>query len=179
MMHEAPQNVYQNEIAKVGISFCCVGVRPIVLFVRCTLYFESTKSTIFIRIICTLKYQYSKHVSSWHLHWGLHPTTLLPQTWYRIVRRSASKWWFPFLDWRLLSFSYGLNLVRTYFPRQPHNWKTQKTCFQDTTSLPSQNFRIGDMLFQNEVHAPRLGHEKMLMTIGEPLLIRKVSHTST
>ena len=43
MMHDAPQNVFQNEIAYVRISFCCFGVRPIVLFVRCTLHFESTK----------------------------------------------------------------------------------------------------------------------------------------
>ncbi len=57
MMHDAPQNVFQNEIANVRISFCCFGVRPIVLFVRCTLHFESTKykSTNFIRIICTLR----------------------------------------------------------------------------------------------------------------------------
>jgi hypothetical protein len=44
MMHKAPHNVYQHEIAKVGISFCCLGVRPIALFVRCsTLYFGKTK----------------------------------------------------------------------------------------------------------------------------------------
>ncbi len=39
----APQNVLQKEIAKVEISFPWLGVRPIVLFVLSTLYFESTK----------------------------------------------------------------------------------------------------------------------------------------
>ncbi len=65
ILGDEPQNIYQNEIAEVRISSWCIGVRPIVLFVLCTLYLESTKyktkykvqstkSTIFIRIIWTL-----------------------------------------------------------------------------------------------------------------------------
>ncbi len=40
----APQNVVQNEIAKVEISFPWLGVRPIVIFVLCTLKVQSTRA---------------------------------------------------------------------------------------------------------------------------------------